>query len=115
MKSFRISQLYPGKHHRDQNSIVIILEYQSVNNVKNLRLCCTNSGCNTHECHPITVTADNLLQLFLVDCITCLDMEYKQCTPELDIMYLSASNPFKLSCIIYSKALLFISRRVNVS
>ena len=60
--------IHPRKHHRDQNSIAIILEYHSVNNVKKLRLWRTNSGCNMHKCCPITVTADNLFQLFSVDC-----------------------------------------------
>ena len=60
--------IHPRKHQRDQNSIAIILEHHSVNNVKKFRLWRTNSGCNTHKCCPITVTAENLLQLFSVDC-----------------------------------------------
>ena len=60
--------IHPRKHHRDQNSIAIILEHHSVNNVKKFRLWLTNSGCNTHKCCPITVTAENLFQLFSVDC-----------------------------------------------
>ena len=60
--------IHPRKHQRDQNSIAIILEHHLVNNVKKLRLWRTNSGCNMHKCCPITVTADNLFQLFSVDC-----------------------------------------------
>ena len=60
------------RFHHGQSSIAIILEYQSVNNVKSLLLWYTNSGCNnlpiSSKCHPITVTADNLFQIFLVGC-----------------------------------------------
>ena len=59
--------IHPRKHQRDQNSIAIILEHHSVNNVKKLWLWRTKSGCNTHKCCPITVTAYNLFQLFSVD------------------------------------------------
>ena len=58
----------PRKHHCDQNSIAIILDLHLINNVKKLTHKCTNSGCNTHKCCPITETADNLFQLFSVDC-----------------------------------------------
>ena len=60
--------ILPRKHQRDQNSIAIILEHHSFNNVKKLWLWRTNSCCNMHKCCPITVTADNLFQLFSVDC-----------------------------------------------
>ena len=33
--------------YRGQDSILIILEYQSIINVEKLQLWCTNSGCNT--------------------------------------------------------------------
>ena len=90
-------------------SKTVLSSFLSISSVKNLRLWCTNSGCNTHKCHPITVTADNVSDIFgrLFWNITCLDLECKQCTPELDNMYY-------LSCI-HSKALLFVSGRVNVS
>ena len=58
----------PRKHQRDQNSIGIILEHHSINNVKKFLPWRTNSGCNTHKCCPITVTAEYLFQLFSVDC-----------------------------------------------
>ena len=63
--------IHPRKHQRDQNSIAIILEHHSVNNVKKFRLWRTNSGCNTvirTKCCLITVTAEILFQLFSVDC-----------------------------------------------
>ena len=60
--------IHPRMHQRDQNSIAIILEHHSINNVKKLRLWRTKSDCNTHKCCPITGTADNLFQLFSVDC-----------------------------------------------
>ena len=60
--------IHPRKHQRDQNSIAIILEHHSVNNVKKLWLWRTNSGCNAHKCCPITVTAENLFQVLSVDC-----------------------------------------------
>ena len=46
----------PRKHHRDQASIIIILEYQYFNNVKKLWLWRTNSGCNTRKCCQVIFT-----------------------------------------------------------
>ena len=103
--------IHPRKHQRDQNSIANILEHHSVNNVKKLRLWRTNSGCNTHQCCPITVTVENLFQLFfsrLFWNITCLDLECKQCTPELDIMYYSTM----ANCLNYPAYIPFVSGRV---
>ena len=100
--------IHPKKHQRDQNSIAIIIEHHSANKVKKNRLWRTNSGCNTHKCCPITVTAENLFQLFSVDCsgivITCLDLECKQCSLELDIMYYSAMT----NCLNYPAYIPFL-------
>ena len=104
--------IHPRKHQRDQNSIAIILEYHSVNNVK--KLWRTNSGCNTHKCCPITITVYNFSCFFsrLFWNITCLDLECKQCTPELDINSTMANC---LNYAIHSKALLYVSGRVDTS
>ena len=84
--------IHPRKHQRDQNSIAIILEHHSVNNVKKFRLWRTNSGCMqyaqmlSNHCNSRKLVSAIFSRLFWNT--TCL--ECKQCTLELDIMYYSA-------------------------
>ena len=98
---------HPRKHQRDQNSIAIILEHHSVNNVKKFRLWRTNSGCNTHKMLSNHCNSRNLVSAIfsrLFWNITCLDLECKQCTLELDIMYYSAM----ANCLNYSTYIPFL-------
>ena len=50
--------------YRGQDSILIILEYQSIITIEKLQLWCTNSGCNTRYSKiPFTVVvAESILQ-----------------------------------------------------